>query len=407
MSHGNEPIAVTGIGVVCALGGNLDTVMARLVAGESGVRDVTLFDTASYNCKRAAQIAGFEPPPMHELSATSDRAEQLLAHVVNDALAQADLRALPVYSSGLVLGTTVGGLISASQFLDHWARRDRNTAPMPLIAQNFPSHQLAHTAQRFALWGPQACVNNACASGADAIGTAVSWLRRGRADVMVAGGYDPLAEFTFAGFVSLKLVTKQGCRPFAEDRDGFHLGEAAAVLVLERVSDARRRGAAILGYVLGHGSAAEAHHLTHPDPTGGGGARAMQKALHSAGLTAVDVRHINVHGTASPANDRSEFLAMQTVFGGYLPRVPVTGNKPALGHTLGAAGALEAALTLGSLRRRSIPPTLHTGTPAPEFAGLDLVCGEPRAFEGTVAMSNSFGFGGSCASLILATEVQA
>ena len=223
----SEPVAITGIGVACALGTSQETVMRRLLDGESGIGDVSLFDATPYPVRRAGEVGAIPPPRGEPLSPDADRAEALLAHVGQGALDQSGWS--PDERTGLILGTTVGGLISACAFLDHWARRGKDTAPLQLIAQNFPAHQQAHVARRFGMQGPLLGVNNACASGADAIGAAMQLLRRGRADVVIAGGYDPLAEFTFAGFSSLNLVTKTDCRPFAPDRDGFQLGEGAAL----------------------------------------------------------------------------------------------------------------------------------------------------------------------------------
>jgi 3-oxoacyl-[acyl-carrier-protein] synthase II len=393
-----EPIAVTGIGVTCPLGTTLPELIEHLLQGRSGVGPIRSFDASRYPVRQACEVERIPDPAGEPLERHADRAERLLVAACESALGQAGHA--PGERTGLALGTTLGGLRLAGEFLRRWRDSGGAEPDVAWIAHNFPANQQALLAARFRFLGPSLSINNACASGADALGLARRWLLRGDADLVVAGGYDPLAEFTYAGFLSLKLVTETSCRPFAPDRDGFHLGEGAALFALERASTARARGARVLGWFLGYGTAAEAHHLTQPEPEGHGGARAIRAALADAGVAADAIVHVNVHGTASAANDLSEYRALRQVFGDGLHGIPVTASKGALGHTLGAAGAVEAAVALGTLQRGRIPPTLNTTSVDPAFAGLDVVRGAARELAPGLVLSNSFGFGGSCASLV-------
>lgn len=253
----------------------------------------------------------------------------------------------------------------------------------------------------FALTGAAITTTTACASGLSSIGLAMMMLRAGRLDLTITGGYDPMCVYTYAGFNSLMLVDGEAIRPFDAERKGLKIGEAYGLLALERRGDALRRGARILGEVVGYGESSDAHHLTRPHPDGEGAVRAMRSALTEAGLRPEQIDHINAHGTATPNNDLSEYRAMEQVFGPHLRRIPVSAVKSALGHALGGAGGVEAILTLLAIRSNTAPATLHTRCVDSGMPDLDLVTDQPRAHPIRRAMTNSFGFGGSNASLIL------
>ncbi|HET6204199.1 MAG TPA: beta-ketoacyl-[acyl-carrier-protein] synthase family protein [Planctomycetota bacterium] len=402
-----EPVTITGVGVVSPFGVGLPANRRALFEGISAVADATTFDASPYPVKRCAEVPDFpgSVPRARDLRGL-DRATQLALVAGEEALERAGLRTTRGARErfGLCAGTTLGGMRSGGRFLASFLERGPGGAAYASLLQALPSHQTRDLAARLALHGPAVNVNDACAAGASAIGLAVNRIRDRVLDLALAGGFDPMCEYTHAGFGSLHLITADAGRPFDRARSGFHLGEAAAFLVLESASHARARGARALGEIVGYGEASEGHHLTQPQPEGLGAEAAMRSALADAGLSPPAVAHLNAHGTATILNDRSEYRAMRRVFGEGLARIAVSANKGAVGHALGAAGALETLFAWLALEERRAPPSAGFREADPEFRGLRLDGEGPIPFEGAVAMSNSFGFGGSCASLLLRRE---
>jgi 3-oxoacyl-[acyl-carrier-protein] synthase II len=275
-------------------------------------------------------------------------------------------------------------------------RRGNATDLLDYLALSQPTSVLI---QRGGLARPQV-VSNACASGTSALGLAFRYVKSGRDDLALVAGYDPMSAFTFWGFNSLRLVTPERCRPFDTRRSGLVLGEGAAAFVLEERDRAVARGAPIFGEILGYGETNDAHHPTHPHPEGRGALAAMNRALHEAGLSPADLDYVNAHGTGTRANDASEALALATLLGDAAASVPVSSTKGHVGHCLGAAGALEAAFTWIALGRGFLPPTVNLEEPDPAFP-LQFVRGASRRTSAEFALSNSFGFGGSNASVVL------
>jgi 3-oxoacyl-(acyl-carrier-protein) synthase len=302
----------------------------------------------------------------------------------------------------LVLGSTAAGDHLLEAYLGRLRRRGRERSS-DLSLLGYPKRSLVGTVARaLGLGGPCSAVNTACSSGLVAIITAVDWLRAGLCEAVVAGGADPLTRYTLSGFCALRAVDPEPCRPFDRNRRGMSLGEGAGAMVLERLERANRRGAEVLAVVAGAGLACDAHHLTAPDPEGRGAARAMRAALGEAGIGPEAVGFINAHGTGTPHNDRAELASVQAVFGRRAPSCPLSTVKGHIGHCLGAAGAIEAVVTLETLRRGLVPPT--AGLTDPELAGdFDFVRGTPRPVVARYGLSNSFGFGGNNASLLLAS----
>jgi len=395
-----EPIVVTGMGAITPLGVGARTLHERWSAGACGIRD------------GEAPCADFNPADFLSVKEAhrADRFTQLAIAACAEALADAGWEEELPYDArrvGCVLGTGIGGISTLVEGQD--TLRDRGpgqVSPLsvPLMMSNAGAAALS---MRHGLRGPTFAVSSACASGTHALGCALRMLQSGEADAVLAGGSEAgLTPLARAAFGALDALSESGIsRPFDARRDGFVMGEGAAVLVLERSSAARARGGRVLGTIKGYGSSSDAHHLTAPRDDGEGQAAAMTAALADAGLAAEEVDYVNAHGTSTPLNDSAETLAIKLALGEHAQRIPVSSTKSAIGHLLGAAGAVEAVATLLALRDRIAPPTLGFSE-AEEGLDLDYVPGAARPLtlaEGkpAVALSNSFGFGGHNAVLCL------
>jgi 3-oxoacyl-[acyl-carrier-protein] synthase II len=380
------------MGVVSSLGRNVDETASALREGRSGIRAASAFPPPDGEAFHAGVIP--ELPGLRGLS----RGSALLARAAREAADQA--RLAPGFEADLILGTTLGGMEKGTAYMREVLHRSLSEANPALLADFLPASQPVRLALRLGLRGRHLVVNNACSSGTDALGIAFERIGRGEAHRILAGGYDPLCSFVATGFTSLMNVTKTRCRPFDRDRDGLVLGEGAALLVLEAEGEAARRGAPILGYVRGFGSASDAHHMTQPNPDGHAIGVAMAQALHSADLEAKDVGYVNLHGTGTGVNDLSEYRGLVRVFGEAFESLDVSSTKPLTGHTLGGAGALEAALCLIASRGGFLPPNLGFENPDPEMPGLKVVR-RPTDKTFPFSMSNSLGFGGEASAVVL------
>jgi 3-oxoacyl-[acyl-carrier-protein] synthase II len=395
-----KEVVVTGVGAVTPLGVGADTLFERWSAGEVGIAD------------GEAPCASFDPLDFfsRKEARRSDRFTQFALAAAQEALAEAGWLDDSVYEPGrvgCVLGTGIGGLgtLEANFGVLHDEGPEK-VAPLavPLMMGNAGS---AAIAMRYELRGPVFGVVSACAAGANAIATAVRMVQTGDADAVVAGGSEAaLTALARAAFAALDATSTSGvCRPFDARRDGFIMGEGAGVLVLEDGEKARARGAQILATVRGVGQSSDAHHLTAPRADGTGAAAAIESALADAGISADDVDYVNAHGTSTPLNDRSETVAIKIALGEHAREIPVSSTKSSIGHLLGAAGAVEAIATIASLRERVVAPTLGLEQPD-EGLDLDFVPGQSRSLavadgHKPIAISNSFGFGGHNAVLVL------
>ncbi|MGO9761747.1 MAG: beta-ketoacyl-[acyl-carrier-protein] synthase family protein [Solirubrobacteraceae bacterium] len=406
-----DAIVVTGVGAVTPLGVGARTLHERWCAGECGIADgegaCSDFDARDFLTAKEARRA--------------DRFTQLAIAACTEALADAgwqdggaDGLAYPPERVGCVLGTGIGGiqtLVDGQDTLRERGGQYVSPLSVPLMMSNAGAGALS---MRHDLRGPSFAVSSACASGAHAIGSALRMLQSGEADAVVAGGSEAgLTPLARAAFSALDALSQSGVsRPFDARRDGFVMGEGAAVMVLEREQAARARGARVLGTIKGYGASSDAHHLTAPRDDGQGQAAAMRAALADAGVVAEQIDYVNAHGTSTPLNDRAETRAIKLALGEHAQRIPVSSTKSAIGHLLGAAGAVEAVATLLALRDRIAPPTLGLSEPD-EGLDLDYVPGAARPLarggdgargEGggaVLALSNSFGFGGHNAVLCL------
>jgi 3-oxoacyl-[acyl-carrier-protein] synthase II len=394
-------VLITGIGAVTPLGVGARTLHERWAAGVCGIRD------------GAGACDEFEPSDHLSLKEIRrlDRFAQLAVVAAGEALAQAGWEQDSPYDAlkiGCVVATGIGGIGTVET--QHDMMRDRGAERVsPLgIPLYMPNAAAAAVSMKHHLQGQSYGVVSACASGAHAVGSAMRMIQYGDADAAVAGGSEAtLTEFGFACFNAMQALSPSGIsRPFDLRRDGFVMGEGAGILVLEEAEAAQARGATILGEVIGYGSTSDAFHLTAPEPSGEPGSRAIELALKDAGLAPQDISYVNAHGTSTPLNDATETAALKRALGDERAKqVPVSSTKSAIGHLLGAAGAVEAVATVETLRTRVIPPTLGYEVPDPEL-DLDYVPGEARPLLAAnggppVAVSNSFAFGGHNVALVL------
>jgi len=402
-------IVVTGLGAITPVGGDVAANWASLTAGRSGIGRITRFDPSPYESQIAGEVKGFEPTSYMDRkdARRTDRCTQLAVGAASQALADAklDLTREPE-RIGVAIATGVGGLETLIEQVLLMERRGPSRLSPFLVPMLMANAGSAQVSMQFGLRGPNVTYVSACASSAHAIGECGEMIKRGQADVMVAGGAEavvlPLAIGSFSNMHAMSRRNddpERASRPFDKDRDGFVLSEGAAAVILEDRERALARGATIYGELIGYGATADAYHITAPSPEGEGSARAMKMALDQAGLPPAAIDYINAHGTSTQPNDREETVAIKTVFGEHAYRLLVSSTKSMTGHLLGAAGALEAIACLLALRDGCIPPTINYQTPDPPL-DLDYVPNTARARGIKTALSNSMGFGGHNASLI-------
>jgi len=406
-------IVITGMGVVSPVGNDLTTAWEALVHGKSGIERIARFDPAPYESQVAGEVRGLDPTMYMERKDVrrTDRFTHLAVAAATQALADAKMdKAADPERVGTAISSGLGGIATmVDQIMVMEQRGPSRLSPffVPMLMANAASAQVS---MQFGLKGPSLTHVSACASSSHAIGEGGDIIRRGQADVMVVGGSEAaVLAIGIAAFSSMHATSRRNdapeaaSRPFDKDRDGFVLSEGAAVVVLEELGHARARGARVYGELVGYGATADAYHITAPSPEGEGNARAMRMALAEAGLRPDEIDYINAHGTSTQPNDREETAAIKQVFGDHAYRLLVSSTKSMTGHLLGAAGALEAIVCLLAIRDGCIPPTINYTTPD---VGLDLdyVPNTARARRITTALSNSMGFGGHNASLILRAD---
>lgn len=400
----NEEVVVTGLGAVTPIGTGTDELWDGLMSGRSGAARIESFDTTGHSVQIACEVSDFDPTTF--LSARevgrSDRFSHMAIAAASLAWRQSGLGEQDQRSDriGAIVGSAIGGLATIESERDALvARGPRGVSPfmVPRLMSNGAS---AAVAMKLGLHGVNHGVSSACATGAHAIGDAFRCIRAGAADVVLAGGSESaltplsLAAFARMGALSTRNDDPEGAsRPFDAERDGFVFGEGAGVIVLERGSFARERGAEVLAVVAGYGASCDAYHVTQPDPTGRGAAAAITAALVEAGAHPEEVDYVNAHGTSTPFNDRIETVALKTALGNEAKRIPTSSTKSQMGHLLGAAGAVEAIVSILALDRKSIPGTINLCHPDPD-CDLDYVPDGPRDQDVRLALSNSFGFGG-------------
>jgi 3-oxoacyl-[acyl-carrier-protein] synthase II len=407
-----EAVVITGLGAVTPLGADLQSTFAQLSAGQAAIEPLCLFDGTRHRTGLAGGLPGGRvpsTPALEELLRSRglppgrlSRTDRMALLAALEAWTAAGLARGPQPRGvGLFFGTSTGGMFEGeASFARLQDRRGgrcaaASFAPQPTSA---PADALCRA---FGLDGPTETLATACAASTMALGSALDALRAGEVELALVGGADGLCQTTYGGFNALRAVDERPARPFRPDREGLSLGEGAAVLVLETAASARARGARPIVELAGAGATCDAYHMTAPSPEAEGAARAMELALADAGLGPECVDFVNAHGTGTPHNDAAEWAALQRVFGARARVLPVTANKGAIGHLLGACGALEAAVTALALARGLVPPTPGEG-PVDPAAPVDLVLGAPRALPGAqVALSLNLAFGGANAAVVL------
>lgn len=396
-------IAITGVGLVTAVGASRDSTWRGLVEGQCGIRPVTVFDTEGYRSRVAA-----EAPPAAFSSLTPldrrrwSRGDQIGVVAAEEALDDAGLFDSGIDRSrvGVLLGAGTSDLLRNEDYYRTAMTKGFDRARPSDAWNHFSSTPVDVIAARFGFEGMRSCVVAACSSSTIAIGQAADAIRSGRVDAAITGGTDTLARLTFSGFNALRLMDPAPCRPFDRSRAGMSIGEGAGIMVLEDLAHAQRRGAHIYAELSGYGLACEAFHPTAPEPTGRPVASVVRLALADAHLAADDVDHVNAHGTGTAQNDPAEAKGFAAVFGERARRLPVTSIKSMVGHCLGAAGGIEAAVLALTIARGVIPPTIHHAETAPECA-VDVVANVARDQRVRCGISTSLAFGGNDSALVI------
>jgi 3-oxoacyl-[acyl-carrier-protein] synthase II len=405
-------VVVTGLGVVTALSCDVDQLWQKLLAGESGIHPLRIFDTGPFKVKFGGDVYDWDPVEYIDKKDMKrlDRFTQFALVASVDAVADSglDFANEDSFRCGVILGSGIGGLaeIEAQMARLLFKGPDRVSAlTIPKLMLNAAGGNISI---RYGLRGPNYTVATACASATNAIGDAFKSIQYGDADVMISGGTEAaITPMGLSGFQNMKALSERNeaperaSRPFDIDRDGFVLSEGSGILVLEELEHAKARNARIYCEVAGFGASGDAGHITQPDEQGYGASRAMANALHDAALRPDQMDYINAHGTSTPLGDRAETQAIKNVFGDSAPHISISSTKSQLGHTLGASGGIELVITVKALEHNVAPPTINLENPDPE-CDLDYTPGEPRPRQINHAMSNSFGFGGHNASIIIA-----
>lgn len=390
---------ITGMGVFCSIGKNIEEFCQSLREGRSGIGPITLFDTSKYPSRIGAEVRDYHPDRYFEKKVIKrlSRTDQLGLIAAEEAISSSGIECYPATEVGVCLGAGAGGMFEAEAY--HRQILLKGKSDPSFILPFIPSFTTSRIAERFGFSGPKVTITTACSSSATSIGYGADLIRRGRAKAVVCGGSDAMSELTFGGFNSLKAMDPSPCKPFDRKRAGMSLGEGAAILILEDDEEAMRRGARIFAEFSGYGIGGEAYHITAPEPNGTIEAQVMKQALQEGGISPDQVDHINAHGTGTPLNDKVESLAIKKVFGKEAYDIPVSSIKSMVGHCLGSAGAIEAVASVLSIIYNFVPSTLNHQE-GDEDCDLDYVPKMAREKDVQVVLSNSFAFGGNCTSLI-------
>ncbi|WP_031498392.1 beta-ketoacyl-ACP synthase II [Streptomyces bicolor] len=401
-------VVVTGAGAVTATGSTVDEYWSALVDGRSGVGPITAFDASDLPTRIAAEVTGFDPTRyMTGIAARRmDRFAWFAVAATTEAMEQSKLSAEHGLGPriGALIGSGYGANIAGIDAVDRLRERGPRGVPTGYAIGGSPDNPSAEIAMRYGVEGPTGAIITACATGTTCVGEAVDMIRSGRVDAVIAGGTDdPITRLDVAAMSNVRALSRRNdeparaSRPFDRGRDGFVFGAGAGIVVVEEAEHAVRRGAPILGEIIGYGATTDAYHATAPHPEGLGAQRALRMALDDAGIGPADVDYINAHGTGTALNDATEIAAVRGVFGDHAPRIPISSQKSMIGHLIGGAGAVELIATLRTLATGIVPPTLNCDDP--EDAELNFVPNEAQHHDVRTALTNSFGFGGHNAVL--------
>lgn len=404
-------VVITGIGCISPLGNDIPSLWSGILAGKSGVGIISHYDVSDFNVKIGAEVKGFDAVALFG-SREARRMDRFVQFALAASLQAVEQAKLEINESnrdriGVVLGCGIGGMNTLFEQMIVFFQRGPDRVSPFLVPMMLPDTAAGMVAIQLGVRGPNMAIVSACASGTNAIGEAAETIRRGSADVVISGGAESvLVPIAMAGLGVMKALStrneepQKASRPFDKERDGFVMGEGAASLVLESLEHAQARGATILGEISGYGSSNDAYHVSAPAENGAGAALCMQNALNDADLLPSDIGYINAHGTSTPLNDKSETAAIKTVFGEQAYKIPISSTKSMTGHLLGAAGAVEAVICVKTLQDGMLPPTINYEFPDPD-CDLDYVPNKARQSSVQNIMSNSFGFGGHNACIIL------
>jgi 3-oxoacyl-[acyl-carrier-protein] synthase II len=404
-------VAVTGLGLISALGNSVDESWSALLAGRAGTGPISRFDAAEFPVRIAAEVSGFDVEDHidRKTARRMDRCSHLVVAAARQAVADASLDAEGLgEGAGVAIGSALGGVESFEQTVLQVSKKGPDRASPFSIVQTLPNLPAGWVSIELGTRGPLLAQSTACAASNMALGDGMDAIRLGRADVMICGGTEaPVTATAVSAFAAMRALSSRNddpstaSRPFDVDRDGFVMAEGAAVVVLEELEHARRRGARIYAEMVGYGISSDAHHVSDPDPTGANPARAVQMALSDAGVDAADVGYVNAHGTSTPAGDKAETRVLKLVFGDDAgSRIAVSSTKGATGHTLGASGAVEAAFTILALHHGILPPTINQFASDPD-CDLDYIANAARQQQVEIAVSDSFGFGGHNTAVVI------
>jgi 3-oxoacyl-[acyl-carrier-protein] synthase II len=403
-------VAVTGLGMVTPVGLDTEKTWNGLINGESGIGPITQFDDKTIPTQIAGEIHGFDPALYIDQKEIKkmDRFIHLAIAASQMAMDDSGLKITPENAErvGVIVSAGMGGLPAIEKYHKTYLERGiRKITPffIPMLIVNEAAGNLS---MRYGAKGPNICVSTACATGTHSIGDAFKWIQRGDADAMIAGGTEScICALGVGGFNAMKALStrndepRRASRPFDAERDGFIMGEGSGIVILEEMESALKRGARIYAEVLGYGASGDAYHITAPAPNGEGAARCMKMAIQDAGIAPTEMGYINAHGTSTKFGDELESTAIKTVFGDFAYKIPVSSTKSMTGHLLGAAGGVEAVISVLALERGILPPTINLEN-ADSECDLDYIPNTARGVQVEVAMSNSFGFGGTNACLI-------
>lgn len=404
-------VVITGMGALTPIGNNVQEFWQALLAGKSGITKVTFFDASEYATQIVGEVKGFEPGNYMDKKEARrmDRFTQMAIAAAKMAITDSglDLDKIDRDRAGTIIGTGIGGMETLhDQYKTLFDKGPGRVSPffVPMMIANMASGLTSIT---LGLQGPCTCVVTACATGTNSIGEAFKMIQRGDADIMVCGGTEAsVSQAALAGFSSMKAMStrndepEKASRPFERDRDGFVMGEGCGVIVLETLEHAQARGARIYAEIAGYGTNADAYHITAPAPEGAQAAKCMAMAIKDAGLKPSDVDYINAHGTSTPLNDKNETLAIKALFGDHAYKLAISSTKSMTGHLLGAAGGIECIASVLSIFNDAVHPTINYENPDPEL-DLDYVPNKARELKVNVAISNSFGFGGHNATVLV------
>ena len=397
----NNRVVITGLGVVSSIGVGKDAFWKNLIAGKSGIKEISSFDTSSMQNQRGGEITDFDPYPFVEFAHETGRASQLVLAATKLAVNDAKLDIFNVghKNVGIIVGTTMGESQVLETITHAWFEKGDEGVKRELLFE-YPDKALAdHVSVKFSLRNHNVVIPTACSAGNYSIGYGFDLIKRGKAKAMIVGGGDAFARIAFIGFSRLFAMAPEKCQPFDKNRKGMMLGEGAGILILEGLDAAKKRNAKIYAEILGYGLSCDAYHMTIPSPKGI--EKVMIKAMREANIKPEEVDYISAHGTGTGPNDKTEAQAVGKVFGAKCKNIPVSSIKSMLGHTMGAASAIEAITCCLAIKNGVIPPTINYEEADPDCSGIDCVPNEAREKKVNITLNNSFAFGGNNACLVL------